>query len=140
MNLWPKRASLPRTVPLRHDFVVGPQRHSELLLRPARLYYCIRCKWSFLVGANTIVVLDEDENPLAGEESIRRFKTFAQGPCPSLEAFVSTALSDADAARARSRRKRDEPGSPAPSHFSACSARPRSVLRVLTRARGDSGR
>src|SRR5271169_4127947 len=116
MNLWRKFANPQRTVRLKHDFVIGPQRPSDLFGRPARLYYCIRCKWSFMVCGSTVAVLDEDGTPVIGEESVRRFNSLGEGPCPVLEAFVSAAKADADAVRPQSRTKRDEPHNPAPSH------------------------
>jgi hypothetical protein len=140
MNLWRKPATLQRAVRLKHDFMIGPQRHSELFGRPARLYYCMRCKWSFMVCGSTVAVLDEDGSPVVGEESLRRFNTLAEGPCPVLEAFVSAALADADAVRQRARGKRYEPDNPAPSHIPVWTDRPRPLLRVLSRVREELGR
>ena len=131
------------TTRLRHDFVIGPQRHSDLFGRPARLYYCVRCKFSFLVCGSKVAVLDEDELPITGEESIRRFNTFGEGPCPVLEAFVSAAMAREETLRPPSRSRRDEPGSVAPVapiHIPAWSARPRPSLRLLTRMRENFGR
>jgi hypothetical protein len=139
MNLWRKSASPRRTVRLKHDFVIGPRGKSDLFARPARLYYCIRCKWSFMVCGSTVAVLDEDGSPVVGDESLRRFNTLAEGPCPVLEAFVSAALADADALRPPSRSKRDEPRNPAPGHPS-WSGWPRPPLRVFTRLRENPGR
>jgi hypothetical protein len=135
MNLWRKSANQQRAARLKHDFVIGPQRHNELFGRPARLYYCVRCKWSFMVCGSTVAVLDEDGSPVAGEESLRRFNTLAEGPCPVLEAFVSATLAAADALRPPVRRRRDEPVNPAPSHIPAWSYRPRPLLYVLSRVR-----
>src|ERR1700728_962164 len=117
MNLWRKPANQQRAARLKHDFVIGPQRHNELFGRPARLYYCVRCKWSFMVCGSTVAVLDEDGSPVAGEESLRRFNTLAEGPCPVLEAFVSATLAASNALRPPVRKKRDEPGNPVPSHI-----------------------
>jgi hypothetical protein len=143
MNFWRKRASLQNglmTTRLRHDFVIGPQRHSDLFGRPARLYYCVRCKSSFLVCGSKVAVLDEDEVPITGEESLRRFNTFGEGPCPVLEAFVSAVTARAEALGPPSRSKYDEPGSVAPAapiHMPPWTARPRPSLRLLTRIRED---
>jgi len=141
MNLWRKRPSLQngRTTRLKHDFVIGTQRHSDLSGRAARLYYCIRCKWSFLVCGSKVAVLNEDERPIVGEESLRRFNTFEEGPCPVLEAFASAALASAESLRVPLRSRRDESGSLAP-HIPAWSARPRPSLRVITRMRENFGR
>jgi hypothetical protein len=142
MNLWRKRASLQDglTTRLRHDFVIGPQRYSDLFAHPARLYYCVRCKWSFLVCGSKVAVLNEDQSPVVGEESFRRFNTFAEGACPVLESFVSAAAARAEALRPPSVGKRDEPGSVAPMQMPAWSGRPRPSLRVLTRMRENPGR
>jgi len=134
MKFWSTCATSSRAPRLRHNFIVGPQRHIDLFGRAARLYYCVRCKWSFLVRKNTVVVLDENESPIAGEESLRRFNTFGEGPCLVLAAFVAAALAHADAAAAPSRSRHDEFVNAAPSHIPARS-RPRPLLRVLTRAR-----
>jgi hypothetical protein len=132
MNLWRKREKShdQQATRLKHDIVIGPQRHSDLFGREARLYYCVRCKWSFLVCGSTVAVLDENQNPVTGEESLRRFNTFAVGPCPVLESFASAALTEAPW-----RSRRYEPGSRAPNRLPAWSAKPRPLLRVLTRAR-----
>jgi hypothetical protein len=84
---------------LRHEFVIGPLCDSNLSPGKARLYYCIKCKWSFLVCGSEVAVLDEDGSPLIGKESLRRFNTFEEGPCPVLEAFVSAALPHAGSLR-----------------------------------------
>jgi hypothetical protein len=143
MNFWRKRSSSQNGLRLRHDFVIGPQRHSHLFGRAARLYYCVRCKSSFLVCGSKVAVLDEDELPITGEESLRRFNTFGEGPCPVLEAFVSAVMARAEALRPPSRGKRVEPASLAPAalvRMPAWSARPRPSLRLLTRMRESFGR
>jgi len=141
MNLWRKRPSVQngRTTPLKHNFVIGPRRHSDLFGRAARLYYCVRCKWSFLVCGSKVAVLDEDGSPIVGEESLRRFDTLGEGPCPVLDAFVSAALASAESLRVPLRSRRDESGSLAP-HIPARSARPRPSLHVITRVRENFGR
>lgn len=55
--------------------------------RKARMYYCIRCKWSFLVCDRQVIVIDEHGTPLAGAQSAERFDTLESGPCPALEAL-----------------------------------------------------
>jgi hypothetical protein len=143
MKLWWKREKSParETASLRHDFVIGPQRYSELFGRPARLYYCVRCKWSFLVGGSKVVVLDEHQKPIVGEESLRRFNSLAQGPCPVLEAFMSAALATAQASRVTlqngQQNAQDEPGRMVPFRIPARTARPRPVLRLLGRMRAN---
>jgi len=60
-----------------------------------------------MVCRSTVAVLDDDGSPLAGDESLRRFNTLAEGPCPVLEAFVSATLAHAEALRPRSPSRRD---------------------------------
>jgi len=144
MNFWRKRTSLQNGLAtrLRHDFVIGPQRHSDLFGQAARLYYCVRCKSSFLVCGSKVAVLDEDDVPLTGEESLRRFRTFGEGPCPVLETFVSAVMAREETLRPPSRGKRVEPVSLAPAapvHMPAWSARSRPSLRLLTRMRENFG-
>jgi len=74
----------PRSV-LRHNFVIGPLCESPLFERKARLYYCSRCRWTFLVSGASVVALDESGNPIAQAEGDGRFATFEQGPCPAAE-------------------------------------------------------
>jgi hypothetical protein len=140
MYLWRKRATSPPVARLKHNFMIGPQHHSDLFGRPARLYDCIRCKWSFLVCARTVVVLDEHEMPMAGEESLRRFHTFVEGPCPVLEAFVSAAPVQAGAGSPPSRSEGDAPPNPALRRILAWSARYRRLPNTLTRAHERFGK
>jgi len=139
MKLWGSRTATAqrhdRT--LRHQFVIGPLCDTELCEGKARLYYCAKCKWCFLVCGSRVAVLDEDGSPLVGEDNLRRFNTFEEGPCPVLETFASAALANVEAWRLPSRRKCDEPGNLAPGYIPAWTGRPRPVLRVLTRVRED---
>ena len=116
---------------LKHDFVIGPPRSTYLSSKPARLYYCRRCQWSFLVCGSKVAVLDEVGRALLGEENLLGFETFEAGPCPVLESFVSAALSN-PLSRPQSRRKAEETDGLAVWGFSAQSSRPRPVLRVLS--------
>src|SRR5579872_933609 len=148
MKLWRKRENPQLTVRLGHNFVVGPQCHSDLFGRAARLYHCVRCKWSFMACGRKVVVLSDDGSPIVGEESLRRFNTFAQGPCPVLEALVSAPLTGPESLRVRSRIgqgdpcKTASPSLPASiwSGWSGWSGRPRPLLRLLTRPRETSAR
>jgi hypothetical protein len=54
-------------------------------------------------------VLGGDGSPLVGEESLRRFNTFEEGPCSVLEAFASAAPPDVGTLRLPLRSKSDEP-------------------------------
>lgn len=146
MNFWRRHTSLHNgltTTRLRHDFVIGPQRHSDLFGQAARLYYCVRCKSSFLVCGSKVAVLNEDQVPITGEESLRRFNAFGEGPCPVLEAFVSAAMVRAETLRPPSRSKRQEPDGvdpAAPLQTLPWTGRPRPSLRLLTRVREDFAR
>jgi hypothetical protein len=82
----------PRSMATRHEFVIGPRCQHAAFKQETRLYYCIHCKWRFLVCGSQVAVLDEDGTPLVGQESLQRFKTFEEGPCSVLEAFASAAL------------------------------------------------
>ena len=124
----------------RHAFVIGPLCDSNLSSRKARLYYCRLCKWTFLVCGSHVAVLDENGEPLVGEESLSRFSTFEEGPCPALEAFASVALADNEKPRLSLRRKYDELSHLAASHFPARPDRPRPLLRVLGGLREILGR
>jgi hypothetical protein len=92
MNLFGHESASESTASLRHEFVIGPLRDHFLFKDKARQYYCIRCKWTFLAGRNKVAVLDEHGSPLTGDESTKRFGTFAIGPCPMLEALALEAF------------------------------------------------
>jgi hypothetical protein len=82
---------------MQHEFVIGPLCDSELFGRKARLYYCSRCKWSFLVCGSKVAVLDEGGNRLARDDSFRRFDALEESPCPVLEALASEFLAEVPA-------------------------------------------
>jgi hypothetical protein len=81
MNFWANCSSrlYRRPSATRHEFVVGRLPKPAGLHQKAGLYYCIRCKWSFLVCGSQVAVLDEDGSPLGGDGSRRRFATFEEG-------------------------------------------------------------
>lgn len=97
---------------MRHDFAIGPPRESPLFAHKARLYYCARCGWSFLVGASAVVALDENGIALAGAEGARRFSTFEQGPCPASAALTADSVAGGRAALAPANRGSGEYGAP----------------------------
>lgn len=127
-----------RPTATRHEFVIGPLCTCAVFQQQARLYYCIRCKWSFLVCGSKVAVLDADGSPLVGEDSLRRFVTFEEGPCPVLEAFSSAASFDIGP-EANFRRQCNESSHLASGHVRSRSGRSRSVLRLLSRVREDLG-
>jgi hypothetical protein len=95
MKLWKARSGALewREKTVQHEFVIGPLCDSALFGRKARLYYCVQCKWSFLVCGSKFAVLDESGNRFNGDESSRRSVTFEK-PCPVLEAFASEFLGE----------------------------------------------
>jgi len=84
---------------MQHEVVIGPLCASILFQRKARLYYCKRCTWSFLVCESKVVVLNKDGSPMNRNESSARFNA-DEDACPVLEAFASEVLKRASAARA----------------------------------------
>ena len=135
MNFWVNRfKSLGRRpTDTRHAFVIGPLCKSAIFQQKARLYYCVRCKWSFLVCGGKVVVLDEDGSPLGGDGSRLRFATFEKGPCPVLEAFVSAASFNTGPLEPQFRKECDvEPGHLAPSPLHVRSRRHRPALRAVS--------
>ena len=73
----------------KHVFAIQILDKLPGLFKPHRyLYYCARCKWSFVINdgrSGAITALDADGNRLPGDEARRRLATFAVGPCPSLQ-------------------------------------------------------
>jgi hypothetical protein len=135
MKFWANHlASLePRRMATRHEFVIGPLCKHTVFQQKARLYYCMRCQWSFLVCGSKVAVLDEDGSPLGGDESRRRFTTFEEGPCPVLEAFVSAASFNTDLPKPQFSKESDaEPGHLAPPHLHTRSGRRRPALQVVS--------
>jgi hypothetical protein len=84
---------------MRHELVIGPLCDSAFFGRKARLYYCNRCEWSFLVYGRKIAALDAGAGPLNGNNSSTRFSA-DENPCPVLEAFASATMEDVSIARA----------------------------------------
>ena len=143
MKLWGNGIYHPakrRDRSLRHEFVVGPLCDSSLSERKARLYYCIRCKWNFLVCGSKVAVLDERGNPLTGTESSDRFNTFAEGPCPVLEALTWDIPNGTETAAIAPWRNGNESRNLAPSNIRLGSTRPRPLFRVFSRVRENLGR
>src|SRR5260221_2261162 len=77
------------TTNLRHSFAIKVLGKLPGLFQPQRYaYYCVRCKWSFVVNdgkRGVITALDASGEALNGLEAVKRVSTFADGPCPSLK-------------------------------------------------------
>lgn len=84
-----------------HIFTVRALGRVPGLFKPTRyLYFCARCKWSFIVNdgrRGVLTPVSDNGKPLAREEAVARAATFAAGPCPALrrlsEAPVAAGLS-----------------------------------------------
>src|SRR5258708_17849407 len=79
-RLLTERGSRPKQV--RHSFAI--QRLPSGLARyPYNYcYFCVRCRWAFLVdGLGGVVPVDGDLHPLVETEAAYRRETFARGPC-----------------------------------------------------------
>lgn len=100
MKLWAVRSVAVERHEMirRHELVIGPLCDSTLFGRKARLYYCNRCKWGFLVCGSKVAVLDDSGSPLSGNENSARFSA-KENPCPVLEAFALETLGEASTAR-----------------------------------------
>jgi len=136
MNLWQNRSTSVNYSPLptRHEFAIGPLCKCAAFHEDARLYYCIRCRWSFFVCGSRVAVLDDDGTPLVGEDSLHRFKTFEDGPCPVLEAFA-TAASELAPVEPQLKRQCDERSQLAPHRLRFWPGGARPLHRVLSRLR-----
>ena len=142
MKLWESHFLRPqRHAPsVRHEFVIGPFCDSALFRRKARLYYCIRCRWQFLVSEKKVVVLDNDGHPMAGADSSARFNTFAEGPCPALVELETRYPIKAYIVNLEPRRKSDEPRTVATRNIPVGTGWPWTLFRVFSRLRENLGR
>jgi hypothetical protein len=77
----------------KHVFAIKILDKLPGLFKPNRyLYYCARCKWSFVVNdgrSGVITAVDGDGNSLQHDEAESRVATFALGPCPALQVLNS---------------------------------------------------
>ena len=76
---------------MRHDFVIGPLCDHELFTGKARLYYCIRCNWRFLVRDRRVLVLDEAGRVLP-QGALASFEAYEQGACPARKNAATEAV------------------------------------------------
>ena len=82
-----RRAPAPKVVrprPLRHQFAIEHLRSTEARHGYDYRYYCVRCRWMFLVDRHGgVIALDDRNEVLPVSEGARRARTFAHGPCGS---------------------------------------------------------
>jgi hypothetical protein len=80
-----------RRFPLRHNFAIRDLGKRPGLFQGHRyLYYCVHCKWAFLINDTSraaVTPVDAAGKPLESGESRRRLGTFVQGPCPATAIF-----------------------------------------------------
>ncbi len=71
--------------PARHEFVIEHLGQAGWLKPHRYRYFCIRCRWLFLVEnrRGDALAVDELNRPLAQSENAARVATFALGPCPA---------------------------------------------------------
>ena len=68
--------------PLRHLFAITHLSDHRPRHGYHYRYYCIRCRWLFMVNRHgAVVALDAHSRPLAIAEGALRVRTFAHGPC-----------------------------------------------------------
>jgi len=68
---------------LKHDFIIEDLGQTRWLRSHSYRYYCVRCRWTFLIKGRRgeVTALDEVGAPLSEAENARRISTFALGPC-----------------------------------------------------------
>ena len=142
MKLWKSHTFRPerRASSFRHEFVIGPMCDSALFRQKARLYYCVRCNWRFLVCGATVVVLDQDGHPLDNPDSSARFATFAEGPCPMLTEIEARCPLEAPVVNHDFRRNSNERSTMATRNISIGSGWAWPLSRVFSRLRENLGR
>ena len=71
--------------PARHEFAIEHLGQAGWLKPHRYRYYCIRCRWLFLVEnrRGDALAVDELDRPLSQAENTARVATFAIGPCPA---------------------------------------------------------
>lgn len=79
-RLFNARRSRPRHV--RHLFAIQRFRSGTARNPYNYCYYCVRCRWAFLVdGRGGVVAVDKDNRALDGVVGAYRVETFKLGPC-----------------------------------------------------------
>jgi len=92
-NNAPPAAAKPELSPteMKHSFAVQPVRspRSKRGWQGEFLCHCVRCKWTFQVNpeSGSIIAFNNVNEPLAGDEALKRVASFAAGPCPAFADF-----------------------------------------------------
>jgi hypothetical protein len=73
----------------RHSYAIKVLGKLPGLFQPQRYaYYCVRCKWSFVVNdgkRGVVTALDVGGKQLERVEAAERVATFTDGPCPAMK-------------------------------------------------------
>jgi hypothetical protein len=77
-------AKASKARPVRHLFAIEKLANGRTHHGYDYRYYCVRCRWMFLVDRHGgVIALDDDNRPLVINEGARRVRTFGYGPCGS---------------------------------------------------------
>jgi hypothetical protein len=70
---------------MRHMFAIKDLGQSGWFKPHSYRYFCVLCRWTFLVEnrRGDAIALDESGLALSGAENAARVATFALGPCPA---------------------------------------------------------
>lgn len=70
---------------MRHTFAIKDLGQSGWFKPHSYRYFCVLCRWTFLVEnrRGDATALDESGRALSGAENAARAATFAFGPCPA---------------------------------------------------------
>jgi hypothetical protein len=80
---WKDALIRTRAIQMRHNFAIERLGRPERFKPQRYTYFCIHCRWSFLVEGWKACALDESRQPLSEPENGERVATFAVGPCPA---------------------------------------------------------
>jgi hypothetical protein len=83
-NAWRRLRTAPssRSTPVRHLLAIQRLPSGTARYPYNYCYYCVRCRWEFLVdGFGGVVPVDHYRQPLPDAEAAYRRETFACGPC-----------------------------------------------------------
>jgi hypothetical protein len=70
---------------MRHSFAIKDLGQSGWFKPHRYRYFCVLCRWTFLVDnrRGDATAMDESDQALSGPENAARVATFALGPCPA---------------------------------------------------------